>query len=213
MFKSVVLDFGHGGLDKDGNYTTAPNKMHWHSKKEIAYEGVFNRQIGGMIHAYLRTKEPDVKVVTTVGADDPRDLSLAYRVGVANKLKADETIFVSVHSNASKKHNARGFEIYTTRCETRSDSLATSIGHHVKELYTELKLKLRFEFEDGDLDKEGDFYVLRKTKCPAVLLECLFFDQWDDYSLLKDAEFQKNMAWKVYKGIIAFIDMRKTVHQ
>ena len=112
-----------------------------------------------------------------------------------------------MHSNASKKHNARGFEIYTTKGETKSDSLATSIGDHVKELYTELKLKLRFEFEDGDLDKELDFYVLRKTKCPAVLLECLFFDQWDDYSLLKDAEFQKNIAWKVYKGIIKFIDV------
>jgi N-acetylmuramoyl-L-alanine amidase len=151
MYKSVVLDFGHGGLDKDGNYTTAPNKMYRHSEKEIAYEGVINRQIGGMIHAYLRTKEPDLQVVTTVGADDPRDLSLPYRVGVANKLKADETIFISVHSNASKNHNARGFEIYTTRAETTSDSLATSIGHHVKELYTALNLKLRFDFEDGDL--------------------------------------------------------------
>lgn len=206
MYKSVVLDFGHGGLDKDGNYTTAPYKMHRHSESEIAYEGVFNRQIGGMIQAYLRTKEPGLKVVTTVGADDPRDLSLAYRVRVANKLKANETIFVSVHSNASKMHNGRGFEIYTTKGETKSDSLATSIGDEVKELYEDLNLKLRFDFADGDLDKEVDFYVLRKTKCPAVLLECLFFDQRDDYSFLKDAGFQKNIAWKVYKGIIKFID-------
>ena len=40
MIKNIVLDFGHGGIDINGNYTTAPNKMHKFSNGQIAYEGV-----------------------------------------------------------------------------------------------------------------------------------------------------------------------------
>ncbi|MBC8343914.1 MAG: N-acetylmuramoyl-L-alanine amidase [Bacteroidetes bacterium] len=129
------------------------------------------------------------------------------RVQVANQFPAADTLFISIHSNASMNHNASGFSIYTTPGVTRSDSLATYIGEEVEKYYTDLNLKLRFDFySDGDLDREADFYVLMKTKCPAVLLECLFFDYWEDYKLLKSAEFQKELAWHVYKGIIKYVE-------
>jgi len=203
--KNIILDFGHGGLDNNGNYTTAPRKMYKFPNGEKAYEGVLNRQIGGLVEIYLKS-HPEFNVITTVKATDSRDLSLSYRVKVANSYPSSETIFVSVHSNASRNHNASGFSIFTTPGVTKSDKLATSIGEEVKEYYDKLNLKLRFDFfSDGDLDKEADFYVLRKTKCPAVLLECLFFDFWDDYVRLKDPEFQKELAWRVYKGIINYV--------
>ncbi len=206
MYKNIILDFGHGGIDRHGNYTTAPNKMYRHDNGETAYEGVINRQIGGIIKSYLRVHNQRLNIITTVNEDDPRDLSLSYRVRVANELDKDETIFVSIHSNASPNHNARGFEIFTTVGETRSDQLATSIGNSVRSFYDRVNLKLRTDFSDGDLDKEVDFYVLRKTKCPAVLLECLFFDQWNDFSHLKSPQFQRDFSWHVYKGILQFID-------
>lgn len=203
--KTIILDFGHGGIDENGDYSTAPSKMFQFPNGEIAYEGVINRQIGGLLEIYLKA-HTDLQVVTTVKASDPRDLSLSYRVSVANSYKASDTIFVSIHSNACTNHNASGFSIYTTPGKTKSDDLATSIGEEVKKYYEKLKLKLRFDFySDGDLDTEADFYVLRKTNCPAVLLECLFFDNWDDFVLLKNPEFQKEFAWHVYLGIINYL--------
>lgn len=203
--KNIILDFGHGGIDDNGQYTTAPSKMFQFSNGETAYEGVLNRQIGGLLEIYLKS-HPEFNVVTTVKANDSRDLSLSYRVGVANKYAAKDSIFISIHSNASASHNASGFSIITTKGITQSDKLATSIGETVKEYYSKIDLKLRFGFySDGDLDKEMDFYVLRKTKCPAVLLECLFFDYLEDYLLLKNPEFQKELAWRVYKGIVNYL--------
>lgn len=202
--KNIILDFGHGGVNSSGHYTTAPAKMHQFPNEEIAYEGELNRRIGGLLEIYLKSHQ-DFNVVTTVKSTDARDLSLSYRVAVANKFQATNTIFVSIHSNASPNHNGRGFEIYTTKGVTKSDQLATCIGEEVKKYYEQLDLKLRFDISDGDLDKESDFYVLRKTRCPAVLLECLFFDNWDDYLLLKDPEFQKEMAWYIYQGIVKYL--------
>jgi N-acetylmuramoyl-L-alanine amidase len=204
--KNIILDFGHGGVDQNGHYTTAPAKMHQFANGEIAYEGEINRKIGGLLEIYLKS-HLDFNVITTVKSTDARDLSLSYRVGVANKYDPANTLFVSIHSNASPNHNGRGFEIYTTKGVTKSDQLATSIGEEVQIFYKQLYLRLRFDFSDGDLDKEADFYVLRKTRCPAVLLECLFFDNWEDYVLLKNPEFQKEMAWRIYKGIIKYLQV------
>lgn len=199
--KNIILDFGHGGLDENGKYTTK-GKMHKFNSKEIAYEGVLNRQIGGILESYLRSSGHNV--VTTVGADDPRDLSLSYRVRVANQFDPRHTIFVSIHSNAFNT-KARGFEIFTTIGTTRSDSLAEEIANEIEPFYKSLELKLRFDSSDLDKDKEVDFYVLRKTRCPAVLLECLFFDNYEDFKLLRDVEFQRELAWRVYRGIMQFL--------
>ena len=61
--KNIILDFGHGGIDQNGTYTTAPAKMFTFSNGEIAYEGVLNRQIGGLVEIYLKS-HLDLNVVT-----------------------------------------------------------------------------------------------------------------------------------------------------
>lgn len=203
MIKNIVLDFGHGGLNKFGQYTTAPNKMHTYPCGEVAYEGVLNREIGARLHKKL--DNTNLNVVATVDADDSRDKSLSYRVRVANTYNPKETIFISIHSNAFNG-DVRGFEIYTTVGTTESDKVAENVYNEVSELYSELKLRLRHDFSDGDPDKEVDFYVLRKTKCPAVLIECLFFDNWEDFKFLKDKCFQEKLANAIYKGIINYVD-------
>jgi len=204
--KNIILDFGHGGLDKNGRYTTFPNKMFKHANGETAYEGVLNRQIGGLLELYLKS-HANLNVITTVKSSDPRDISLAHRVQIANSYDPKDTIFISIHSNASDLHNASGFEIFTTTGNTKSDLLATAIGNRVGVLYNKLNLRLRFDFQDGDLDKEKDYYVLRKTNCPSVLIECLFFDHWNDYLLLKNPEFQKNISWEIYQGIRQYLNL------
>ena len=43
---------------------------------------------------------------------------------------------------------------------------------------------IRSDWSDGDPDKEANYMVLTKTKCPAVLVENLFMDNEDDLRLL-----------------------------
>ncbi|MCA9750210.1 MAG: N-acetylmuramoyl-L-alanine amidase [Romboutsia sp.] len=204
MVKNIVLDFGHGGIDNNGHYTTAPAKMFKFPSGEIAYEGVINRQIGGILYHLLQSNHPELNIEYTVKPDDPRDVSLGYRVRVANKYPASNTIFVSIHSNAGGG-KGRGFEIFTTRGITKSDKLAEDIANEVEKLYKNVGLKLRYDFSDGDKDKEADFYVIRKTNCPATLLECLFFDNVEDYSFLKNPKFQQELAFAIYNGIINYV--------
>lgn len=202
MIKTIVLDFGHGGLDKSGRYTTGTKKMHTFSETEIAYEGVINRQIGKRLQRKLAGT--NLNIITTVDADDPTDVSLGNRVRTANKQNPKETILISIHSNAFNTR-VRGFELFTSKGLTESDKIAESIADEVEQVYKELNLKLRYDLSDGDKDKEADFYVLRKSKCPAVLIECLFFDNYEDYKHLTDVYFQERLAIAIYKGIINYV--------
>lgn len=205
MIKNIILDFGHGGIDKNGKYTTSPAKMHKFDDGVVAYEGVINRQIGGHIYTCLRGHS-NLNVVCTVKEDDPRDLSLSYRVKVANSFDPKSTIFVSVHCNASPNHNASGFEVYTTKGFTKSDDLAESIATSAEVALDKVNMKLRYDFSDGDKDKEADFYVLRKTKCAAVLLECGFFDFRPEFDKLNNPIFQGDFGSFIYTGIINYIN-------
>lgn len=204
MIKNIILDPGHGGIDKDGNYTTAPAKMFTFPDGIVAYEGVINRQVMGHIYTCLRS-HLYLNVVATVKEDDPRDISLRHRVRVANSYDPSETIFISIHCNASQSHTASGFELFTTKGTTKSDKLAEEIASAVEHLYEEEGIRLRYDLSDGDKDKEVDFYVLRKSKCPAVLLELGFFDNRKDFDLLSDPKFQADLGSFIYTGILNFI--------
>lgn len=202
MIKNIILDPGHGGLTASGVYTTAPGKMFKFKDGTIAYEGVLNRQIASMVSKFLK-ENGAFNVVSTVACEDPTDVSLGDRVKVANKFKSSETIYISIHCNAG---GGTGFEIFTTKGSTRSDLLAEYIATSVESYYKQLGLKLRYDYSDGDKDKEEDFYVIRKTKCPAVLLECGFFDNEKDFALLSNKAFQEQLGYKIYLGILDFVN-------
>jgi N-acetylmuramoyl-L-alanine amidase len=198
VIKNVVLDFGHGGIDEDGNYTTAPKKMHTYDDGTVAHEGVLNRQIGEQIYNCLK-EHPNLNVVLTVGVDESTDLSLKKRVEIANELDPKSTIFVSVHCNASPSHNAGGFEIFTSVGETESDKLAGEVRAMAR-----LAVH-RAGMRDRGL-KESNFFVLRNTNCTAILIECGFFDFKPDFVKLKDPRFQGDLGSMIYTGIINYIN-------
>ncbi len=199
MMKTVILDCGHGGL-LNGIYTTGLKKMFKFPNGEIAYEGVINRMFGKMIGDMLI--ELGYNVVYTVDPSDPTDLSLRERVNISNKYSKDDAIFVSIHCNAFNS-KAHGTEIYTTKGKTMSDILADDIIESID--FSCPELKMRWDLSDGDKDKESQFYVIRKTRLFAVLLECLFFDAWNDYIKTKDEDFVKRFSQAVACGIDNFM--------
>jgi N-acetylmuramoyl-L-alanine amidase len=205
--RNIILDPGHGGIDSSGRYTTAPDKMFKHDNGEVAYEGKINREISKHLYDFLIDCST-CRVLFTVRPEDPKDVPLYKRVSFSNDYNENETIYISIHCNASPSHNATGFEIFTTEGETESDFLAEDIADSVEGLYKEMSLKLRYDLSDGDKDKEASFKVIRETNCPAVLLEILFFDNYSDFLKLRDVSFQKKVAEKIGQGVINYIDGR-----
>jgi N-acetylmuramoyl-L-alanine amidase len=173
-----LLDAGHGGM-LNGKYTTAPAKMHTFPDGLTVYEGVINRGITDRL-ADLMTKE---RISYQYIHDPAIDTSLVDRVHRADAFShIPGVIYLAIHSNAG---GGRGFEAFTAPGQTNSDPVASIICDSFDRHFGKAKgMPLRPDLSDGDKDKEADFYVLRKTKCPAVLVENLFFDNREEADFL-----------------------------
>lgn len=174
-----LIDSGHGGM-VGGNYVTAPAKMFKHGNGEVAYEGIINRKVKELLFKVM--DQFDLTYVDVCPTE--LDLSLSIRVNFANhiakKYERDNCLYVSLHSNAG---GGTGSEFFTSKGDTVSDIYATMLYKEMKESFPDMKL--RTDYSDGDPDKEADFFVLKNTICPAILSEFLFFDNFDEWQMLK----------------------------
>jgi N-acetylmuramoyl-L-alanine amidase len=163
-----ILDAGHGGY-KNGIYTTCPSKMHTFPDGLQICEGVINREIARRVHTRLTELCIDFALVY----DEQEDDSLHLRVQRADNVfsKDKRAIYLSIHSNAG---GGSGFEIFTSPGQNKSDKVANIFCETYQKFFPEYPF--RKDLADGDHDKEAEFYVLRKTDCPALLVENLFFD-------------------------------------
>lgn len=182
-----VLDAGHGGVDKSGRYTTAPAKMFKFEDGLTIYEGVINRKVAFNVYKSLQSKGIDFALVY----DDVEDTPLSGRVTLADNVyrKDKRAVYISIHSNAG---GGSGFEIFTGMGQTKSDKVANVFCEVYKKHFPEFSF--RQDRADGDADKEADFYVLRKTDCPALLVENLFFDNRRDAEFLASEEGIKRIS-------------------
>lgn len=189
-----VLDAGHSGVDKNGKYLTAPAKMFTFPDGVTVYEGVINRKIAEIVYLTLEKKQIDFALVY----DDVEDTPLSQRVMTADNVyrKDKRAVYLSIHSNAG---GGSGFEIFTSPGQTKSDKIAN--------IFCEIYIKnfsqfpFRADKSDGDADKEADFYVLRKTDCPALLVENLFFDNRKDANFLLSEAGQRQIADCIVEAI------------
>lgn len=188
----VLLDNGHGGLI-NGVYQTAGKRKDW-GDEGVIYEGEFNRAIvNGIIEQLTLLKIPYVNLAPEYG-----DVRLETRVRRANLYPASDSFYLSIHSNAGGGH---GSEFFTSPGNTRSDAIATILGIEYKREFPDRRL--RTDFSDGDLDKERRFYVLTKTKMPAVLTENFFMDNRKEFnSILNTREGRQKIVDYHVKAIV-----------
>lgn len=166
----VLLDNGHGGLI-DGEYQTPGKRKDW-GNGNVIYEGEFNRAIvNGIIQELTLLKIPYVNI-----APEYWDVRLETRMRRANIYANRKCFYLSVHSNAG---GGTGSEIFTSPGNTKSDQIATVFGETYQSEFPDRRL--RTDFSDGDLDKERRFYVLTRTKMPAILTESFFMDNREEF--------------------------------
>ena len=204
----VFLDAGHGGLDKEGKYTTAPSKMFTHSRGNFHnghtfYEGVWNRVLTNRVAEKLTRLD----ICNIMVSHEYLDISLHYRVDLANWYHRNfrKGFYISNHANASGSGAARGFEVYTSPGRTTSDTIAEFHWNNVKSLLGD-RIRYRSDRSDGDHDREERFFVLTRTVMPAILVEHLFFDNYDDASLLMDDEIVERFSEAQVRTVIDYLN-------
>jgi N-acetylmuramoyl-L-alanine amidase len=198
---TYILDPGHGGINPaTGEYVTSGKRSpKWEDGTQY-FEGVGNRDIVDRISKGL--DKAGISYRFTVDPSNWRDLSLPYRTKQVNKWhKASKNcILFSIHSNGFKKESANGFEVFTSLGETKSDPIADILFKEFAKAFPELSG--RKDTKDGDFDKEANFYIIKNTYCPAVLLESMFHTNERECKMLMDPEVRQKIAQTVINTIL-----------
>lgn len=166
-----LFDNGHGGII-DGVYQTGGKRSPVWDDGSILYEGEFNRSIVNRLIELLTKDRINYVNITP----EMEDISLNQRVQRANGYhQQSDCIFLSIHANAG---GGSGYEVFTSRGQTASDSIADIFFANYKEEFPDINM--RKDMSDMDFDKEANFYVLTKTRMPAILTENFFMDNEDE---------------------------------
>lgn len=194
-----LIDSGHGAINNNGFYTTAPAKMHTFEDGLTIYEGVINRDIASLLYKGLNNYDINYRLLY----DNSLDTPLWERVQMANvlQMRYGNCIGISIHSNAG---GGQGFEIWTSPGHTKADDVANVI--YRKYIVHFPEHKFRVDMIDNDPDKEAAFYILKNTICPFVLVENLFFDYRKDAELLISQRGKQRIADALLDAIIEIND-------
>ncbi|QNO16653.1 N-acetylmuramoyl-L-alanine amidase [Alkalicella caledoniensis] len=172
---TIVIDPGHGGT----------------SVGAVGPRGTREKDV------VLSTSLIIEKMLVQLGANvlltrrTDKNVSLAERVNIANKNNAD--VFVSVHYNGFSDPSANGTETYWhTRGSNQSSRLASTVQNY---LIKKLQRRNRGV-------KQANFYVLRETKMPAILIEPLFLTNPTEETLIRNEANQKLVAEAVVEGLV-----------
>ena len=183
--KVIVLDAGHGGWDP-GMVSGKVEEKH------------INLSISQKLQAFLEQGGATVIITRLDDSDLAKNKSgdMNVRRLIANTSHAD--IFVSIHQNSYATSNVKGAQVFYFNESDNSQKLATFVQGRIREFV-----------DSGNKFKakaNSNYYVLKQTEMPAVLVECGFLTNYSERQKLTSDEYQEKMAWGIYLGIVDYFN-------
>ncbi|MCT4607478.1 MAG: N-acetylmuramoyl-L-alanine amidase [Marinisporobacter sp.] len=200
FYRKVVIDPGHGGIDGGTGEDFG------------LLEKNINLKVSLKLKKYLMDKK--FKVIMT----RDKDISLEKKSHIKasrylkdldarkNIMNNNGDIFVSIHVDAHPDSiKTRGVKIYYYPTSTESKKLAQSICTSVNNrIY---KRFLKTNRVQASIAPE-DFYVLRETQIPGVLIEIGFITNPQERQLLRSEKYKAQIAQAICEGVSNYLKNR-----
>lgn len=179
----VVIDAGHGGHD--------PGKVGVND----ALEKDINLQIAEKIKTHL--EKNGIEVVMTREDDVMEDTKLEdmkKRVALINKTKP--AITVSIHQNSYSDSSVKGAQVFYYVDSKVSKEAASLMQGELRKVDTENSRQIK---------SNSDFYMLKKTEVPTIIVECGFLSNPEEAEKLVSDVYQEQMAEAICSGILTWL--------
>lgn len=196
--KTVMIDAGHGS--PDGGAESADGTLEKDLNLKISsYLQSFLEQSGSHV---LLTRADDNGIFD----ENAKKIKQMKRSDIKNREnlmnKSDADIFVSIHMNKFPESKYSGPQVFHAKSE-ESKLLAQCVQDKMTELLSPPSVR--------EIKQAGsEIYLLKKAQIPAILVECGFLSNPEELSLLKNEEYQKQVAWSVYCGICDYFSKTDT---
>lgn len=188
----VVIDAGHGGAD--------PGKVGVNG----SLEKDINLKIAEMVKKFLEAEDVEVVMTRTddgglydEGASNKKVQDMKRRIAVIEE--AAPEIVVSIHQNSYHEEYVHGAQVFYYTGSPAGKKLAELI---------QKRFAAGVDPENKREAKANDsYYLLKKTSCPIVIVECGFLSNREEEEKLNSEIYQERAAWAVHMGIMQYLNL------
>ena len=173
----VIIDPGHGGIDRGG----IPG--------QVIPEKVLALDTARRLRRVL-ARTGRVRPIMTRSSDV--FIPLNVRTAIANRYAGKNAVFVSIHYNAGARTGAYGIETYYYN--PRARPLAQDVQRRVIEAMDSIDRGVR----------QRGFFVLRKNRLPAILVECGFLTNPEEAHRALNPLYRQRTAEAVARAILDY---------
>lgn len=184
----VVIDAGHGGTDLGAK-----------ARPPYCEEKKISLQTARLVKKYLN--QLGYRVVMT--RDTDAFVSLPRRVEIASQ--ADGDLFVSIHFNSTRNQTVKGIEVFFS--ENGDQRSRVSSSRQLADAVLSRVIDRTRAVSRGV--KRGNFFVIRETSMPSILVEGGFISNTEERALLRSRDYQDKIARGIANGIDAYFKKRK----
>lgn len=198
-----------GELMIDLNPGHAPNTPGKCSPDKRLLEWQWNAECADVVAALLKANGYRVEIARAMDEKYSLSFPVKHANALCTRYGKENVLFISLHCNAAAGEGwqkAKGWEIWTSKGQTESDVLANCIYFAAEKVM--IGRTLRADRSDGDMDKEANFYVLKNTNCPAVLLESGFMNDKEECEYLLSDLSKQQTAKAVLEGLDNYVAIR-----
>lgn len=182
----VVIDAGHGGHD--------PGKVGVND----ALEKDINLQIAQKVKKHL--EKNGIQVIMTREDDVMEDTKLEdmkKRVALINEIKP--AITVSIHQNSYSDASVKGAQVFYYTGSEVSKGAAEIMQQELRKVDSGNTRQIK---------ANDNFYMLKKTEVPTIIVECGFLSNSGEAEKLVSEEYQEQMAQAICSGVMTWISKK-----
>ncbi|GBU29062.1 N-acetylmuramoyl-L-alanine amidase [Treponema sp. R8-4-B8] len=220
---AIIIDPGHGGKDSG-----AVGNLNVNGKTVKIYEKDITLKTGLALRDRLINAYPDKRILMTRDTDIYPTLDQRAEMANAVTVRDNETIiFISIHANWGANSSARGYEVWhitsgqhrkllDSSQHTYSTDVNAIRNAMLEEEYTTESILLADSILAGLQKtfggampsrgrKANDWFVVRNSRMPAVLVELGFISNQQDALFMTSEDGLNKFTDSLYNGIINFI--------
>lgn len=189
--KVIIVDPGHGGFDPGKPGITGLDEKDLNLKIALLLRDYLEN--AGAVVVMTRTTDDDVD-----GMDGVKHKS--KDMVERKKLSQGGDILVSIHQNSFTQPSVHGAQVFYNSKSEAGKALAKSIQKSIKEVADPTNKR--------EAKSNTNYYVLKATELPAVIVECGFLTNLEEEKKLNSEAYQNHLALSIYMGIVEYFEQQ-----
>ncbi len=185
---TIVLDAGHGGRDNGvtGVNGTVESEINLQIVKRL------RTQFENLGFRVVLTRENESGLYSENVSNYKKD-DMTKRKEIIEKSKAD--LIISIHQNSYPSSHSKGAQVFCLEKNTESEKFANAIQSQIIASLPNARSSISY----------GDYYLLKCSKMPSVIVECGYLTNVEEEVLLNSADYQEKVAYTIACGVLKYL--------